>query len=284
MKKNILILILSFGSTLLFASERPFEGFPEIRFWDLKVSPDVYTPENLWDYINGGADLYIKYGFTKLHLAEYSTADGITVQAEIYQHNSEINAYGIYATERSPEYQFIKLGGQAYIGDGFLNFFNGNCYVKLFTSEEGSSGSRVLKKVATSIVKAMGQKSDLPEEFSVFPKKQRVSYTDKFTAKQYLGNHFLNNVYSADYEDGYTLFLIESTNLNEISKIVSSYLEFTKQNLDPAENSIFIIKDPYNGDIPSVIFGRYLLGILNGAASQSAKENLEILMKNVHAL
>ena len=31
-----------------------------------------YTPENLWDYIDGGAELFLSYGFTAAQTVRYS--------------------------------------------------------------------------------------------------------------------------------------------------------------------------------------------------------------------
>ena len=65
--------------------ERPF---PEIEGWSLQIQEKVYTPDNLWDIINGAADLYLSYDFRKLHLAEYKDTTGLEVRIEIYHHNT----------------------------------------------------------------------------------------------------------------------------------------------------------------------------------------------------
>ena len=284
MKMYIFLLLFSLSPAMMFAAEKEFINFPEIKDWDLKVSDDVYKQKNLWDFMNGGADLYIKYGFVDLHLAEYHNSDGETIQAEVYRHSSGVNAYGIYATERSPGYQFIDLGGQAYIGEGMLNFFSGAYYVKLLSIGEESAAPDALKKVAKSLVGALDQKNELPELLSVFPEKGKSPYADKYIAKKFLGNDFLNNAFSADYEEGYSLFLIKGADADEILKMVTSYLEFAKQNTEPVKNAAFVIKDPYNGDISVVMVDRYLLGVLNGAASQNAKQGLEKLGDNIKFL
>lgn len=283
MKKFIFVLLLCLGSAMLFATEKENFSFPKIKDCELKVTEDVYTPANLWDHINGGADLYIRYGFVDLRLADYKNAEGITVHAEIYRHNSSLNAYGIYASERSPDYQFIEIGGQAYIGEGILNFFNGNCYVKLFAYDESAGVPDALKKVGMSIVEAMDQETGLPELLSVFPKAGKLPHTDKYIAKKFLGNDFLYNAFSIDYEEGYSLFLIEGADADEILKMVTSYLELTKQQIDLDQKSAFIIEDPYNGNIPVILSDQYFIGILNGNDCQNAKPGLDELYHNLKA-
>ena len=48
-------------------SQTDNELLPErIGSWTIDTEA-VYTPENLYDYINGGAELYISYGFKKVY-------------------------------------------------------------------------------------------------------------------------------------------------------------------------------------------------------------------------
>ena len=48
--------------------------------------------------------------------------------------------------------------------------------------------------------------------------------------------------------------------------MLRSYLQFTGQDMNPATQSTFIIKDRYNGNIPVIHTGKYLLGILEALA------------------
>ena len=85
--------------------------FPEINGWKLSVDSNVYTPNNLWDLIDGAADVYLSYDFQDLHIGEYSN-QGQIIRVEMYRQSSSVNAFGIYAAERMPDYDFIKLGVQ----------------------------------------------------------------------------------------------------------------------------------------------------------------------------
>ena len=45
---------------------------PGITGWQLAGNSYHYLPENLYNYINGAADLFLSYGFVKLVGAEYT--------------------------------------------------------------------------------------------------------------------------------------------------------------------------------------------------------------------
>lgn len=270
---NFLFSTALVASTLSAFAQDPIE-FPELKRWDLKVSSDVYTPDNLWDLINGAAESYLAYDFVDLHLADYQSKDGITIHAEVYRHSSLNNAFGIYSSERSPEYDFIALGGEGYLDEGVLNCFSGPYYIKLYSTDDDPAVQEALEKVGKSIVKSLGEGNFLPELLGIFPDTGKLPYSEHYIAQNFLGFDFLHSAFTAEYEQGYKFFLIEGQDAGEILKMVSAYLSFTKQDIDPSEELSFTIKDKYNGDIPVIISGEYLVGIQDGGDTENMKSVL----------
>jgi hypothetical protein len=70
-------------------------NFPELKGYKISYNYPVYTPDNLWDYIDGAADTYLAFGFENLHIAEYSKGKNI-IKVEIYKHPDNVQAFGIY--------------------------------------------------------------------------------------------------------------------------------------------------------------------------------------------
>ena len=48
-----------------------YSPFPQITGWKKSGEIRIFLPKNLYDYIDGGADLYLKYDFQELQVAEY---------------------------------------------------------------------------------------------------------------------------------------------------------------------------------------------------------------------
>ena len=46
-------------------------NFPELGGYKKNTDFPVYSPDNLWDFINGAAETYLAYGFVDVHVAEY---------------------------------------------------------------------------------------------------------------------------------------------------------------------------------------------------------------------
>lgn len=60
---------------------------------------DFFDGRSLWGYIDGGADVYLEYGFSKLHLQEV-TYKQKHAKVEIYQMKTPEAAFGIFSLYR----------------------------------------------------------------------------------------------------------------------------------------------------------------------------------------
>ncbi len=105
--------------------------FPPLSGWKGPVAFQTFSPETLYEYINGAADLYLKYDFQELQVAEYHGTGKASLTIEIYRHRTPTHAFGIYSQERNPQAQFLPLGVQGFREEGLLVFVSGNFYVKI---------------------------------------------------------------------------------------------------------------------------------------------------------
>lgn len=81
MKKiNLMItMILLVSTAMTYSGEKSSEGtgfFPTIEGFTFDGKIDTYTPDTLFEYINGGADLFLNFEFVKLHSLRYKNDKG----------------------------------------------------------------------------------------------------------------------------------------------------------------------------------------------------------------
>jgi hypothetical protein len=271
----ISLAVLASGTCM--AADTDAVSFPDVKDWNLNVLPDVYTPGNLWDLINGAAESYLSYDFVDLHLGDYENASGTVIHAEVYRHSTPVNAYGIYTAERSPEYKFVGIGAQGYLEEGVLNFLSGQFYIKLYSTDSGTKVQEALQKIGQKISGHLEQENSLPELLKLFPSSGQLPYADQYIRENFIGFDFLHSAFTVGYEGGFKLFVIQGKDADEILEMAKQYLAFTKQDIDPADASALTFKDPYNGDIPAIIAGRYMAGIINGSENENASTLLEEL-------
>ena len=172
------------------------DGLPEIG---AKPSGDpAFYTSNLWEYIDGGAEAFHNYDFEVLVHRVYESG-AAEVTADIYDMGEPLNAFGIYSSERSPDYRFLPIGSQGY-GDAFsLNFFQGPYYAKLSVYQEGMPDSTILPKFAERLARNMGAAGKFPEVFGCFPAPNAVPNSEKFIKTAPLGHAFLGTAFEMAY-------------------------------------------------------------------------------------
>jgi hypothetical protein len=102
MKRFLFLMFPGILSCLSTFSQLP-EGYPVLDKTDLpdaKFSPvRTFNGESLYGYIDGGADLYLEYGFTGVHVLEFSYQNR-KYKTEIYKMNNPEAAFGIFSVSR----------------------------------------------------------------------------------------------------------------------------------------------------------------------------------------
>ncbi|MDR3194682.1 MAG: hypothetical protein LBT76_05255 [Tannerella sp.] len=231
--------------------------------WELPAETEVFSPDNLFDRINGAAPLYLENNFREMTSLEYKKGDDyITIQA--YRHATPEDAFGMYASERSAELPFFPVGGEAQ-GDGkSLYFFAGCMYVKMWSNSAGDV-QRALHAVAKALSDRIDPAAACPPVMNCFPEKGKIPHTEAYITSGYIGHEFLKGVYAAKYEIAgfaFQLFVVDARSKEGAKEVLASYLAFTGQPLPPEEGAL-VIRDKYNGDLPVVWKGRYLAGACN---------------------
>ena len=112
----------------------------------------------------------------------------------------------------------------------------------------------------------------------VFPSQGKLPDTDHFIRENFIGLDFLHAAFTVSYEGDYRLFVIKGKDPQEVMDMALAYLKFTGQEIDPAKVHSFVLKDKYNGNIPVVLKGSFLAGIIDGDGNTAARQNLDALV------
>lgn len=240
--------------------------FPEITGWKKSKRVQIYSPENLYEYINGAAELYLSYNCQELQVAEYYDKNNASVVIEIYRHKTSTYAFGIYGQERPRRGDFLNIGTQGYFREPILNFLSGNYYVKISSYDIETNNQEILQTFAEKIAKNLGDKVPLPKILSCFPEKRKKQNSEKFIAENFLGYEFLHSGFTADYSDSNTtfkLFIIEEKTSQNCEHLLRQYMQFTKHPQKDLKEGYYTLSDPYHGEISLSWKGKYIWGVLN---------------------
>ena len=96
------------------------------------------SDESLFASINGGAELYVKYGFCRALFQTYKTNSNKFINLEIFEMKNADAAHGVYILKAGGSGKRIKIGNEAVLEDYYLIFRKGRFYVSLtgFDSEK----------------------------------------------------------------------------------------------------------------------------------------------------
>jgi hypothetical protein len=171
--------------------------------WQRSEPLQFFLPDNLWEYIDGAADLYLEYGFQAVVAAEYMTADSArSLTVEVYRMATPLGGFGIYAAERSPEDSIVAVGVQGRLSENTLNFWKGPFYVKLTSFDVAEDVPQVLAHAAQRIAQRIPGEFAQPALFGCFPEEQRVPHSERYIPRHFLGQAFLHDAYRVDYQHG----------------------------------------------------------------------------------
>jgi hypothetical protein len=241
------------------------EALPTVAGWKLLADVEIFNRDNLFERIDGAAPLYLENNFQEMTSMVYTQGDEyLTIQA--YRHDSPEDAFGMYASERSSDMtHYPGIGGDAQGDEYGLYFFSGSVYVKMTASDEGEAITAAMKSIAKVLADKIDANPGYPTIIKAFPKMAKVAYSEAYITQNYIGHEFLKPVYTVDYVyDGqnFQAFVIDGKTAAGAKQILSEYLKFTKQDLPTAEGKL-LVKDRYNGNIPMIWKGQYLIGAFN---------------------
>lgn len=161
-----------------------------------EAAPSFYLSANLYEYMDGGADIYQLYDVeTLLHWDLQTSVGDLTL--DVFDMGTPENAFGMFSAESSPAYDYFPLGVAAYRNEGILNFAQDRYYAKL--AAFGESSAPLLNEYATAISRRIGGKRDLPALLRKLPQAGRKPHTEQYIRKDPMGHPFLAPVYQAVY-------------------------------------------------------------------------------------
>jgi hypothetical protein len=265
MRKYQLVLGICLTVCTVTAHSIPAGLFPRIKGWEATIDKTVYGKLNLWEYINGAADLYLSYDFENLYMAEYVNKKGQAVKVEIYRHSSAENAFGIYTAERMINYNFIDIGVQGYIEPDALNFLTGEYYVKMMSSGMTSVEQEALLSMAEEINNTMDRDKKWPDVIDLFPAEGKVANAENYIARDFLGYSFFHSAFTADYDvqDKFKLFIIKLESEAGAEAMLENYTSLINEDKITRVDDVYVINDFFNGKIILSIRYNYITGIIN---------------------
>ena len=159
-----------------------------------------FKEEGLYDFIDGGAEIYFEYGFTEALSQEYT--DGkLTISITIYLMKDEEAAFGIYSANRKVGKKRIKIGGEGVVSDFMLLFWQERFYVVIETFNPGARAKKEMIRMARLVSRKIGRIGAPPSILARLPKGNLIPGSEVFVR----GTLGINNQFFFSEKDPFRL-------------------------------------------------------------------------------
>ena len=113
-----------------------------------------YDQNSLWGYINGGADLYLEYGFSEVSAQDFSW-EGESFRVDAYIMDSPKAAFGIFSVSRYNCGNVLPFAEWSCVSQYQVQVAHGNVYLSVVAYSGSEKGSQLAVQIAEHVVKKL---------------------------------------------------------------------------------------------------------------------------------
>jgi len=242
----------------------------DIEGWQPTTQLASYSPEKLWEVINGAAEQYLAYGVRELRTCDLEAGD-LAVTVMIFEMASPLDAYGIYRLERPTGAETLDIGAAACLAAPYQGaMLKDHFYVKVdaYTGElSPATGGGLL----TALADRLPGSTDLPVELELLPPSGRIPDSEGYVASGFLGLNELNRCLHASYEaegsEPYEVFHL----FPPPGETVASTWSILAGKWQPAtfgERPVLIRQVPYRGLVGLMLTTEGIVGGIGGETQE----------------
>lgn len=203
------IALILFLPCLLSAQPADFANVKSISSsYDSLVYSNYYDGKSLWGYMDGGADLYLEYGFEGV-LVQEIISGGIQLKCEFFKMKDPASAFGIFSVQRHNCSSTTSLEDFHCLNKYQVQLVRGSYYISLINSVGSEAAQQLSIDLAAKLSKTI-RKADisLPKILPFSGQEPNIVFLK--------GKISLGNVYprALDYLEeipDFTLWLLPST-------------------------------------------------------------------------
>lgn len=220
MTRTFCIVILFF--ILIFLSNRVYADMDSNSYtlpktfgeWSQSEPVRTITSKNIFEYMNGGGELYLAYGFERLEIVKYTIPDQPEILVEIYVMKTAADAFGLLSLDWEGESveigpalspakaEKLVLSGKRYLyGSGLLRFAVDTLFVRILSFQDTPAVREAILFLGQTICKNLPPCPE-PEFIQELPKELVQGYKLRKDRVGYFRSYLiLNMLYYISHQD-----------------------------------------------------------------------------------
>jgi len=234
--------------------------------WTQKDEARSYTPDNLFEYMDGNAEGYLLYGFQNMH-GVTCTKGEVQLIIDVSDFGDPDSAYGMFSANRDMRQPMTRIGMGGQVTPRKAIFVKGQYYVEVAADQEGDH-TATLKAWCDVLEKLQPGSTDPPAALSWFPAQGQQSL--RLVPESVLGIRILKRGYVGQYDAGKAFVVTEASPATAtalMQKLRDRFGGATKVDLG---DEAFQASDQYLGRVCVARKGKYIIGYGNVPEGQDA--------------
>jgi hypothetical protein len=158
-----LVVLAALGASLKSRPERPDIGLTiptEAAGWRAEGKLQSYDQKSIYDYMDGGAEVYLAYGLKALWVRTYAKPSETPITLSLFEMEAPGGAYGAFTFEREDEEAGIGQGSE--YGAGMLRFWQGPFFVFVQAERETPAARAAILDLGKTLASRLGPPAPPP--------------------------------------------------------------------------------------------------------------------------
>jgi hypothetical protein len=192
---------------------------------------ETFTPDTLYEKINGQADLYLVSGFLELKSQRYVQTDNQDMWFEVFKYDMGTieNAFAVYSQQYRDDGHPVEWTEFAYSVANALFFVHGPNYMEMRAASTNEDLVASMHNVAKKYVESHTLEKATIAGFSWFPQEDLDTKSVSIIVSNAFGFESLDQVFTAEYRiDGVmvTGFMSQRAGAQEASELASAFQDY----------------------------------------------------------
>jgi hypothetical protein len=152
-----------------------------IRPWKADGPAKIFRGKELFDYIDGGAEIFFEYGFSRAIARRYASGDK-SITVDIYEMNNPKAAFGIYSVQRDSKTPALAVGDDGSSSETMVSFCQERFYVIIAANLSDDSIKKISVQIALAVSQKINKSSPLPDLLGKLPKSNLVPRSEGYVS------------------------------------------------------------------------------------------------------
>lgn len=157
--------------------------------WEASAKDRTFNRQTLYDYMDGGAEVYLAFDFREVFSRKYGGPGGRELTLDVYDMGSPEEAFGAFSCDR--EDPGVGIGQESEYGPGLLRFWQGRYFVTIMASSDDETAGAAVLELGREAAKTLGPPGRKPDLVAFLPTESlRADRTSYFHSVVNLNNRF----------------------------------------------------------------------------------------------